>query len=145
MLTVITGPPCAGKTTHVNTHRDPADLVVDFDAIAHALGYPDAHVDIGSQHPAALAARIARTAVVQQVTSARMRGAAWIIDMAPSSGARGAYRRAGAHIVTLDPGATECHRRATEDGRSPTTHEHIDRWYGTAQPSALNIFGGGRP
>lgn len=34
VITVVTGPPCSGKSTYVRTHARPGDIIVDFDAIA---------------------------------------------------------------------------------------------------------------
>ena len=34
---IVCGPPGSGKTTYVKTHRSSGDLVVDIDAIAHAI------------------------------------------------------------------------------------------------------------
>jgi predicted kinase len=31
MLTVVTGPPCAGKTTYVRNNAKPGDIIIDFD------------------------------------------------------------------------------------------------------------------
>lgn len=38
MLTVITGPPCGGKTQYARKHALPGEVIVDFDAIAVELG-----------------------------------------------------------------------------------------------------------
>lgn len=39
MIRIVTGPPCAGKSTYVAEHKDDGD-VVDFDLIARAMGAP---------------------------------------------------------------------------------------------------------
>ena len=39
MFTVVTGPPCGGKSTHVREHAKPGDLIVDLDLIALALSH----------------------------------------------------------------------------------------------------------
>lgn len=64
MLTVVTGPPCGGKTTYVEEQRQPGDLVLDLDALAHSMGYPSTQVEWGDQHPAIQAARMARAHVL---------------------------------------------------------------------------------
>ena len=40
MLTVVTGLPGAGKAAYVAEHKDPGDIVIDFDLIAEAIGSP---------------------------------------------------------------------------------------------------------
>ena len=39
MLTVVTGPPCAGKSTHVRRHAQCDDIIIDLDRIALALAH----------------------------------------------------------------------------------------------------------
>ena len=137
MLTLVTGPPCAGKTRHVADHRRPGDLVLDLDAIAHALGYPGRQIRYGDHHPVAAAARVARTAVLQALAAGQITGTAWIIETKPSRTQLAIYKRRGARVLTLDPGRDVCHRRADEDERPEGTHEQIDAWY---DGGALGIF-----
>ncbi|MBB3041010.1 AAA family ATPase [Nocardioides soli] len=141
MLTVITGPPCAGKTTYVADHRDPGDLVIDLDAIAHALGYPSTHVEWNDQHPALAAARTVRQVILDQAL--RASAATWLIEAKPHPTSRRIYQRHGARIVDLDPGRAVCHQRAEAAGRSAGTRQQIDRWYGVASTNApaLDLFG----
>ena len=40
MLTVISGPPCSGKSTYARQHYQPGDIIIDFDRIAQAFGSP---------------------------------------------------------------------------------------------------------
>ena len=37
MITIVTGPPGSGKTTYVQRHRRPGDLVWDYDALADTI------------------------------------------------------------------------------------------------------------
>ena len=41
MIHVITGPPCAGKSTYIKDHAVAGDLIIDFDVIASAFGAKD--------------------------------------------------------------------------------------------------------
>lgn len=135
-IVVITGPPCAGKSTHVDEHREPADLVLDLDRLAHALGYPEDHVPIDSAHPAALAARAARSVLIKAALdqAPRTRHTTWLIDARPASWQLHNYTRAGARIVHLDPGPVECERRAVAAGRPTSTLDQIRDWFATAMP-----------
>lgn len=55
-LTVVIGPPAAGKTTYVLAHARPGDIVVDLDRLANALtcGGTDSHRHIRAAAAAVL-------------------------------------------------------------------------------------------
>lgn len=124
-LTVITGPPCAGKTRYAREHAAPGDLVIDFDALAAALGSQAGH-----GHGAWLA-RVTAAAWSAAVTRAVREHAghrAWVIDASPSPARLAAYRRAGARMAALGAEEGELHRRAREAGRPEQAHRAIDEW-----------------
>lgn len=142
MLTVITGPPCGGKTTHVRDHAEPGDVVLDLDAIAHAMGYPHEQITWGDDHAAVRAARMARGNVLHALLSGKLECTAWVIDTDPDGGMRAQYRRAGARIVTIDPGLDTCLERAVD--RPAATRKSIADWYArhpATGSAALGIFG----
>ena len=125
-LIVITGPPCAGKTTYARQHAQPGDLIIDLDAIAHALGYPHQHIDPEDRgRPIIEAALRARASVLKYVTLHRSGrgGIAWLIDT------NGSHAHDADHVHGLDPGPDVCHQRADADRRIPSTHHEIDAWY----------------
>jgi hypothetical protein len=132
MLTIVTGPPCAGKSTHVRKHAHPGDLVIDFDRIAQALGSPVAHGH-GTHHiKVTLEARDA--AITAAVRRHNRDGArVWIVDSAPLPSRRGWYARNGARFVDLTAAPAELHRRATADGRPPGWHDQIDQFLATGR------------
>ena len=140
-LTIVTGPPCAGKSTHVDQHRQPGDVVIDFDRIAAALGYDGDQVDWSQDTPHRHLARVARAAVLKTVLAGQFRDrGVWVVETSPERWQAAAYRRAGATIIELDPGAGECHRRATATARPATTHSEIDAWYADRQPAAAEEY-----
>lgn len=100
-VTVVTGPPAAGKTTHVRQHAQPGDVIIDYDLIANALSGQDAD---NHEHPAHIQAitRAARQAALDAAinTSARI----WLIHATPSEKQQVNYSARGAEIITIDPG-----------------------------------------
>lgn len=124
MLTVITGPPCSGKSTYAREHARPGDIVIDYDLIAQALGSPDSH-----DHPYAIrrTAIIARRAAIGAAIEAHHTGTTvWIIDSDPPRSRLHTYRQAGAQFVNLTADPAELHRRADAE-RPARWHELIDR------------------
>ena len=57
MIHVVTGPPCAGKSTYVRENAKSGDLRVDYDLIAQALGAENSHAAEGIVKQAAFDAR----------------------------------------------------------------------------------------
>jgi hypothetical protein len=132
MLTVITGPPCSGKTTYLRQHALPGHLVVDFDAIAQALGSRVTH-----DHGQALreAAGVVWSAAVREAIRQHGKGRhAWVIDSRPSPWRAGQYAQAGARLVALAAPAAELHRRASEAGRPESWHPAIDQFLAGGEP-----------
>lgn len=130
MLTIVTGPPCGGKTTHVQTHAQPGDIIIDYDQLAVALGSPDHH-----DHPSATAyvTKAARAAAIRAAIGCHRRGArVWIIDGDPSPHRHHQYAKAGAQVITITAHHTELHRRADAD-RPDHWHALIDQWLTTHQ------------
>ena len=74
MIHVVTGAPCSGKTTYVHEHAKAGDIIIDFDAIATALGAEPYEAE-GNIFTAAVKARLA--AIDAALTCD---GDSWIID-----------------------------------------------------------------
>ena len=125
MLTVITGPPCGGKTTWVQQHARPDDIVVDFDHIAQALGSQVTHGH--TDRIASVASRAWYAAVCEAIAQHHKGYRAWIVDSAPNAGRRRQYEAAGARTVTCTAAPEELHRRA-QGNRPPSWHARIDQW-----------------
>jgi predicted ABC-type ATPase len=126
MLTVVTGPPCSGKTTYVSEHRQPGDVIIDFDALAQAFG-----ADSREYTPAITAVtQYARGAAIKIAITWHLRGArVWITDCQPSAARRQQYARAGAVHVALAVDPAELHRRI-EAERPASYHALADAMLG---------------
>jgi len=135
-LTVITGPPCSGKTTYARQHAKPGDIIIDFDQIAQALGSPVTH---GHDRPIWKVTIEARAAAIKAAVRQHQQGAtAWIIDSQPTTQTRHAYQQAGARIIDLTATREELHRRAAQD-RPPSWHARIDQFIDGTDPQPRTV------
>lgn len=125
MIHVVTGPPCAGKSTFVAENAAEGDAIVDFDRLAKAFGSPAHHDTPGALRRVVAAAR---HAAISQILMGRVENA-WIIDTDPRPSALADYRRAGAKFHIIDPGLAACLERAVSDERPEWTPDQIRRWY----------------
>ncbi|WP_226961619.1 MULTISPECIES: AAA family ATPase [Streptomyces] len=127
-MTLVCGPPCSGKTSYVAEHAKPGDLVVDWDALAVALGSPHPH-----QHPPPLTPFVAeaRDAVVARLERRHDLAAAWIIATAPRAVDRDRVAPGADDVVVLAVDEEECVRRARRAGRPAGTMEAIAAWWRT--------------
>jgi predicted kinase len=132
VITVITGPPCSGKTTYLREHAKPGDIVIDFDALAVALGSTSPH-DHDPRLREVTAA--AWSAAVDRLTNGYPGARAWIVDSRPTRTRQSAYQQARAKTVRLDASPAELHRRASADGRNQDAHRRIDEWTARQEPA----------
>ena len=125
-LTIILGPPCAGKSTWCRENAADGDVVVDFDLLAQALGAKNPHAA-----PKAVAgvAFSARDAIVDHLLGKGVEPDAYVIHTSPQPAKVQRYADAGAAFLVLDPGMDECLARAEADGRPEGTAEVIASWY----------------
>jgi predicted kinase len=123
MLTVVTGPPCSGKSTYVREHAKPGDITIDFDVLAQALGSSVPH-----DHGEAIrmvTADMRRAAITSAIQQHHRGHTVWIVDVNPEL-RMDAYRKAGARMVTMAADLEELHRRADLE-RPALWHDLIDR------------------
>lgn len=127
-LTIISGPPCAGKTTYVEQHSRPGDLVIDLDAILASLD-PSYRQWSGGTLPSLLNRGIrARNELLGSLHRV-CHGKAWFIVSAPTKAERDWWvSKLGGELVLLDPGTDECKRRAVARG-TPLAAQGIDQWH----------------
>jgi len=124
-LTVITGPPCSGKSTYAKQNAKRGDVVIDLDVIAASLTSqctPSHGYDKTIRRIALDARSAAITASLQTDRDV------WLIDSAPSSPSMQTYRQHNAHIVSLSEPVDELVRRAKQDQRPDETVDLIKAW-----------------
>jgi hypothetical protein len=121
-MTVVCGPPAAGKTTYVKHRANAGDIVLDTDDLIMELFGVHGHAndDMG------------KVAAAIQLRNKRIANAAphdtlWLIASAPSDTERRYWKAKGAKVVLLNPGHTECIKRAK--GRPRYYKAAIVRWY----------------
>lgn len=132
MITVVTGPPCAGKSTYVSEMAEPGDIVVDMDLIAAALTVTDdVHVYSNEVRAVARDARRAAVASAMRVAANGVRLNVWIVHTDPSAEWLRRYRVAGARVKNINPGRDVCLSRLTERAKSEQvrTKRVIDEYF----------------
>ena len=132
MLTVVIGPPGSGKNHYVDEHKQPGDIVIDYDAIAVALGSPDSHNH--PEHIRVVTAHVRRHAITAALMRHRDGFRVWLIQTSLTPVTMDRYMREGAEIIVIDTPLVECHNRVTKLGRPDAFHEVIDVWEPVTDP-----------
>lgn len=131
-VTVVTGPPCGGKSSHVDEHAQPGDLVVCLDQLAQQAGSRHPH----NHQPHHWAAANDRYAQLLDQVADDPDVRAWIIRCAPTAAER---QRLADHVhaddvLVLLPEPGEARHRAIADGRTAWTRQLIRYWYQRYEP-----------
>jgi dephospho-CoA kinase len=115
MITIVTGPPCGGKSTYIKENAKDGDIIIDMDELARALVVGDVGNHDYSDEVRAIA-RAARKGAAKQAIIAGQgnRLGVWIIHTDPPAQDRANYKIAGARIVECSPGLQVCLERLKE-------------------------------
>lgn len=114
-ITLVIGPPRAGKHEHVEAHKRRDDLVVDYSTVANAIGTHD--------HRSVNEVRNSLLTVLR--TGKSSAPAAWITSTDPEAEQKYPHHE----VVVIDPGRDVVRHRLTE-GRCPAEWLRIaDAWY----------------
>ena len=127
-ITLVMGPPAAGKSTYVLEHARPGDLIIDYDAIAASLG-ASTHKFGQALHPAVNAARNAILRQLRRGETGATR--AWIISANPQAERRFPFHE----LVCVDPGEDATLSNARAAGRPNDYVDAIRTWYRERSPS----------
>jgi predicted kinase len=122
-IRVVIGASCSGKSTYIKKVKTPDDVVVDFDALAKALGSSVSHKSTGDIREVAFAVRDAAIRKVMQ----GVKFDAYIIHTNPKQEHIHLYRDRNVEFILIDPGIEVCLERAKE--RPKGTKESIVKWY----------------
>lgn len=121
-VTLVCGPPGAGKTFHVEQKRAAGDIIVDLDAIKSAItGMPWYYGDEDAM-PFVFEAR---DAIIKRLYRPTVVRRAWVIGSCPQRLDRQIYESAGAKVVILDVPPEICEQRIRADSRRAN---QIKKW-----------------
>ena len=129
-IALIYGPPCGGKTTHVLTHAQPDDLVIDHDLLAQDAGSGRTHNHY-SEYRDAAEAEVNR--LLDEVAAGKHPNA-WVIRTAPDKERRDAlarYIRASETVLITGPRDVLMARAQHRDDPIATVRA-INRWFEVA-------------
>lgn len=134
-VTLVAGPPCAGKNTYVDDHRQPGDAILDYDALAVALG-GTMHQRLPGHHKLVIGAYYGVLHATGEVADDVH---LWAISGAPTAEQRQRFRDMnGADVVVLTTPADTCIERARQrfgDGdRFAEYVAAISRWWDDYEP-----------
>lgn len=138
-VTVVCGPPGAGKSTYVKDRMKWGDLVLDLDELYRALSGLPQHDHPDCLVPFALAAR---DAIINKLAEPSDVRHAWIIMGGAKRAERNEVRETlKAEIIILEVPTEECLRRIMQD---PTRRDCrlwqpiVERWWKNYQPSQMD-------
>jgi hypothetical protein len=136
VLYVITGPPAAGKSSWIDAHAKPHDIVIDLDRITLALTGPGAP-QWNQDATVVRVAQRARYAAIDEAIRHRDKVDIYLIHTRPKAKALAQYKRLDARIVAVDPGRDVVMKRI-EAMRSPEMKRVATAWYNDRRRQATH-------
>lgn len=123
MIVAVIGPPCSGKSTYIAEHRQPGDVVIDYDTLAIALGSDRDHDHSRDLIPLV---EVARRAIISEWIRRKRHHKLWIIFT---------YQKQlrilppGYQRIVLQTDLHECERRALAGDRDSNTIDVIRNYH----------------
>jgi hypothetical protein len=114
-LTVVVGPPAAGKTTYVAKHRAPADLVLDLDELAQGMGLKASREGSRTRGEVAMLIRERNDLLAQFAAGGTPHPRGWVIATAGSYRQRKFWHELGAEVILIDTPKAECRLRVMRE------------------------------
>jgi len=132
-LTVVAGPPAAGKTTYVSERASADDLVLDLDEIAVEIGLESSRDRANDDRNSLGMAIRERNSRLADFAKGRTRHPrCWLIATAGSFRQRQFWTDLGAELVVVNPGAVVCKARVRAEKGPETARaarlKAIDQW-----------------
>ena len=133
-ITLIQGPPASGKTTHIEEHAKPTDLIIDYNHLQQAISNNPPH---NRHHHDATT--IARNALLKALRQGHLpHPHVWITTTHPNP-----QHLPHHHKIQIDPGLDTCIQRSIDRGDPPHIQEIIHNYYRdlphpTDQPTTAN-------
>ncbi len=129
-LTIVYGPCCGGKSTYVEQHRQPGDLVIDLDVIAGELvGKPICRERSPALLEAAIDERNRRLRDLQRLDPAKV-GRVWFLIAAPDHADREWWRAQlqPEAMVLVSASVDECINRLIADPSRFSMRATMRQW-----------------
>ena len=130
IFTLVTGPPCSGKSTFVQRSRGELDVVVDLDVLAVALGSPAMHDHESVYVSLAIEARLA---ILRRLFKRGANANVWYLSCSPSLEEQ-LHLPHVMNRVVMTTTREQCQQWALEAGRPETYRSLIDKWFADPAP-----------
>ncbi|GAA1790404.1 hypothetical protein GCM10009795_040120 [Nocardioides hankookensis] len=136
MITLVCGPPCAGKTTHVRANAQPGDLVLDVDRLAQQCGSDRTH---NHKQTFRDQAEVLMESYLDELEAAEHTDA-WVIRTCPDPDDRAelAARIHADEVIVLIEDQALLLQRALERHSPEHTIRIINWWFKVYEPSDVD-------